>query len=198
MSKQLPNKLQRLIKEFLANDEEIKKVKHVEKKASKATYKKKDEEQETEEEDMDDTEPVELPVKPKKKLTRKQIKDNLSKQYMEEVAFGNLKYKDAKGRNRTQTYKSWINETKAPRYDETSECWTIPDRDLYSTHVLAQKTIGSLYKKLTNCTLQEMQQAVKYFLASLNPEQKTSFADLLETKNCAGNIISIMKKCNQN
>ena len=213
MSKgELPDSLQNMIRDILANDEALKKVKQLdrtqkaravaepkEKKTEKKTTKKTkinyEEKDNDEEEDkkVDEIDEEEAP-KPKKqkRLTKKQQKDILSKQYLEEVALGKLKFQDANGRNRTTSYKKWLNDNKNPKYDEKNECWKIPDHEIYKQRVLAMKTCGSLFMKKNECSLTEMQSAVSYFLKALDEDQYENLADILETPNIAPKILDIM------
>ena len=205
----LPESLQNMIKDILANDEAIKKVKQLDysQKQSKsglptmkstpkcckkiATQKTKT--KYTEEEENDEEPQMEEP-KPKrqKRITKKDRQNNLSKQYLEEVAMGKLKFQDANGRNRTTSFKQWVNDTKNPKYNESKECWSIPDPEMYKQRVLAMKTCGSLFMKTTGCSLTEMQSAVSFFLKALEPEQYDNLSDLLETPNIAPKILELM------
>ena len=227
-NKELPDSLQSMIKDILANDEALKKVKQLDKaqkskainlsslkenkkcdkstKKTNKTYKKKETKPENEDEDdetidnlpLDDIDDEETP-KPKKqkRMTKKDKQNLLSKQYLEEVALGKLKFQDANGRNRTTTFKKWVNETKNPRYDDEQECWKIPDPDMYKQRVLAMKTCGSLFMKTTECSLTEMQSAVSYFLKALDPDNYANLVDLLQTPKIAPKIMGIMSKFNQ-
>ena len=237
--RELPDSLQSMIKDILANDEALRKVKQLDKvqkakvdsqpkeksKCEKKVPAKKTQAKFEDNEDVDEeVEPQEEEQpKPKKqkRLTKKQQKDILSKQYLEEVALGKLKFQDANGRNRTTSFKKWINDTKNPKYDENKECWIIPDTDMYKQRVLAMKTCGSLFMKKNECwkipdheiykqrvlamktcgslfmkknecSLTDMQSAVSYFLKALDEDQYENLADILETPNIAPKILDIM------
>ena len=213
--RELPDSLQSMIKDILANDEALRKVKQLDKaqkmkvdsqpkeksKCEKKVPAKKTQAKFEENEDVDEEmEPQEeeqpKPKKPKR-LTKKQQKDILSKQYLEEVALGKLKFQDANGRNRTTSFKKWVNETKNPKYDEKKECWIIPDTDMYKQRVLAMKTCGSLFMKTTSCSLTEMQSAVSYFLKALDEESYNNLAEILQKPKIAPKILEMMSKYNE-
>ena len=215
-SKDLPQSLQNMIKDILANDEAIKKVRQLDssqkqaksalpamkstpKCAKKSTTKqtsKKYEDEEQEEPANEEEEIVEEKPKKQKRLTKKDKQNNLSKQYLEEVAMGNLKFQDANGRSRTTSFKKWVNDTKNPKYDDKKECWSIPDTDMFKQRVLAMKTCGSLFMKTTQCSLTEMQSAVSYFLKALDEDQYENLSELLETPKIAPKIMELMSHFN--
>lgn len=202
MSNNLPNSLQRLIRNILDNDAQIKKVKHMETPVARTRYEhaeepKRKSKKHVKFDNVDDVEDIEdvdedIPIeKPKaKRVTRKERNNNLSHQYMEEVALGNLKYKDANGKNRTTTYKQWVSKNKSPKYDEANECWSIPDPDMYGPRALAQKTVGSLFMKTSKCKLAEMQGAVTDFLNEINDDEH--LAEILQTPHIAEKALDIM------
>ena len=213
--RELPDSLQSMIKDILANDEALRKVKQLDKvqkakvdsqpkeksKCEKKVPAKKTQAKFEDNEDVDEEmEPQEeeqpKPKKPKR-LTKKQQKDILSKQYLEEVALGKLKFQDANGRNRTTSFKKWVNDTKNPKYDEKKECWIIPDTDMYKQRVLAMKTCGSLFMKTSSCSLTEMQSAVSYFLKALDEDSYNNLPELLQKPKIAPKILEIMSKYNQ-
>lgn len=213
--RELPDSLQSMIKDILANDEALRKVKQLDKaqkmkvdsqpkeksKCEKKVPAKKTQAKFDENEDVDEEmEPQEeeqpKPKKPKR-LTKKQQKDILSKQYLEEVALGKLKFQDANGRNRTTSFKKWVNETKNPKYDEKKECWIIPDTDMYKQRVLAMKTCGSLFMKTTSCSLTEMQSAVSYFLKAIDEESYNNLPEILQKPKIAPKILEMMSKYNE-
>ena len=223
-NQELPDDLQNMIKDILANDEALKKVKQLDKtkkikennlpalkddskcskkKTTKTTTKTTKQKIDTIDEDepvADDNEEIEEEKpKPKrqKRLTKKDKQNNLSKQYLEEVALGKLKFQDANGRNRTTSFKKWVNETKNPKYDEKNGCWKIPDPEMYKQRVLAMKTCGSLFMKTNGCSLTDMQSAVSFFLKALNEDQYNDLVNILQKPNIAPKILEIMSQFNQ-
>ena len=214
-NKELPDSLQSMIKDILANDEALKKVKQLDKvqktknvnlsslkenstsqKCEKKIPKKNtkidyDENAEENDEVIQEEEPK---PKKQKKLTKKDKQNLLTKQYLEEVALGKLKYQDANGRNRTTTYKKWVSDTKNPKYDDEKECWIIPDPEMYKQRVLAMKTCGSLFMKTNGCSLKDMQSAVIYFLGALDEDNYSNLVSLLQTPKIAPQIMKIMSQ----
>ena len=213
--RELPDSLQSMIKDILANDEALRKVKQLdkaqkmkvdsqpkekpkcEKKVPAKKTQAKFEENEDVDEEMEPQEEEQPKPKKQKRLTKKQQKDILSKQYLEEVALGKLKFQDANGRNRTTSFKKWVNETKNPKYDEKKECWIIPDVDMYKQRVLAMKTCGSLFMKTTSCSLTEMQSAVSYFLKAIDEESYNNLPEILQKPKIAPKILEMMSKYNE-
>ena len=213
--RELPDSLQSMIKDILANDEALGKVKQLdkaqkakvdsqpkekskcEKKVPAKKTQAKFEDNEDVDEEMEPQEEEQPKPKKQKRLTKKQQKDILSKQYLEEVALGKLKFQDANGRNRTTSFKKWVNDTKNPKYDEKKECWIIPDTDMYKQRVLAMKTCGSLFMKTSSCSLTEMQSAVSYFLKALDEDSYNNLPELLQKPKIAPKILEIMSKYNQ-
>ena len=215
-NQELPDDLQNMIKDILANDEALKKVKQLDKTqklkasslpslkdnskcAKKKTTKTTKQNLDVDEDDIENNEEEEEKPKPKrqKRITKKDRQNNLSKQYLEEVALGKLKFQDAQGRNRTTSFKKWVSETKNPKYDEDNECWKIPDPEMYKQRVLAMKTCGSLFMKTNGCSLSEMQAAVSFFLNALDEDQYNNLADLLQKKNIAPKILELMSHFNE-
>ena len=213
--RELPDSLQSMIKDILANDEALRKVKQLdkvqkakvdsqpkekskcEKKVPAKKTQAKFEDNEDVDEEMEPQEEEQPKPKKQKRLTKKQQKDILSKQYLEEVALGKLKFQDANGRNRTTSFKKWVNETKNPKYDEKKECWIIPDTDMYKQRVLAMKTCGSLFMKTTSCSLTEMQSAVSYFLKAIDEESYNNLPEILQKPKIAPKILEMMSKYNE-
>ena len=209
MVNDIPDSIQSMIKDILANDDTIKKAKQLDKakpapvaepapKPKKQTKASIDAENDDDDADPnEEVEPVE-PVKARKpkRITKKDRQNTLSKQYLEEVALGNLKFQDANGRNRTTTFKKWVEQNKNPKYDDEHNCWIIPDHEMYKQRVLAMKTCGSLFMKSTGCTLTQMQQAVSYFLKEIDEEQYENLAELLQTPQVSKEIIALMSKYN--
>ena len=172
----LPPKIQKLIKNILDNDMEIKKVKRYE-------APKSDEEVEPVEEKI---------VKPKKKKTKSEKEKEFGRQYLEEVALGNLKYQDKSGKNRTKTFKQWFNSSKEPQYDEDKDCWSIPDASLFTQRALAMKTIGSLFKKTYNIPLSELQIVITAFLNELDTDDYNNLSNLLSSPHIGNAAMKIM------
>ena len=198
----VPPELQKLIKDILANDMEIKKVKRfeTEKNAQKAVKKTKSLDMKVIDGDMDgNVDDVVVYDKTTKKPNVKYYKGykiekekELGRQYLEEAALGNLKYKDKKGRNRTQTYNMWFMLKKCPEYDEENDCWIIPEADLFKPRVLAQKTVGSMFMKTRHTTLAEMQAVVTQFLNDIGPNEFDNLEQLLTTPKIASRIMSTL------
>lgn len=186
MSKDLSPKMQNLIKDILANDQIIKKAKKYEKKdeSDKESDNETIEDEETEENSL----PPLIPRAPapevkrrQRKPTKKEKKDALAKEYLEEVALGNLKYKDSANRNRTRTLKSYIKEKQNPKYNAGNKNWTVTE--LFTPKILAMKTVGSLIMKNYKCTLKEMQKFCIHFLNQLSYAEFEDMKTLLETPN---------------
>lgn len=193
---ELPPRLQKLIKNILDNDMEIKKVKRFEKtkEASKEPKASKepdtDEEPEVEEKPEASKEP-EKPIKPKKK-TKSEKEKEFARQYLEEVALGNLKYQDKSGKNRTKTFKQWFSSSKDPQYDEDKDCWTIPDPSIFTQRTLAMKTIGSLFKKTYDIPLSEIQVVITAFLNELDSDDYNNLSNVLSTPHIGNAALKIM------
>lgn len=198
----LSPELQKLIKDILANDMEIKKVKRFETQnsAEKAVKKSNKLDMKVIDGDMDgNVDDVVVYDKTTEKPKVKYYKGykiekekELGRQYLEEVALGNLKYKDKSGRNRTQTYKTWFAMNKCPDFDEDNDCWIIPEVGLFKPRILAQKTVGSLFMKTHHISLSEMQAVVTQFLNELTPDEFDNLEQLLTTPKVASTIMKKM------